>query len=139
VDVIFGFYNIVINFMNTKQIYKLLPIDVFIADYMTVLGKFKTILDNDVNNYFARFMKDNQPPKIIHTPTPAPAPAPAPPVYSPNVNNSKTKKRARNNQNKNRNQKQQKTNQTPSHNSQGYSAQQLTQTNSQQPFFPMNK
>ena len=135
VDVIFGFYNIVINFMNTKQIYKLLPIDVFIADYMTVLGKFKTILDNDVNNYFARFMKDNQPPKIIHTPTPAPAP----PVYSPNVNNSKTKKRARNNENKNRNQKQQKTNQTPSHNSQGYSAQQLTQTNSQQPFFPMNK
>jgi hypothetical protein len=51
VDVVFGFYIIVINFMNTKQIYKLLPIDVFIGDYMTVLGKFKAILDNDVNNY----------------------------------------------------------------------------------------
>jgi serine/threonine protein kinase len=135
VDVVFGFYNIVINFMNTKQIYKLLPIDVFIGDYIVVLGKFKTILDNDTNNYFARFMKDNQSTKIIHTPTPQVQP-PAPPVYSPNVNNSKTKKRARNNQNQNRNQKQQKTNQTPSHNSQGYSAQQLTQVN--EPFFPMN-
>jgi serine/threonine protein kinase len=136
VDVVFGFYNIVINFMNTKQIYKLLPIDVFIADYMTVLGKFKAILDNDVNNYFGRFMKDNQPAKIIHTPTPAPAPAP--PVYSPNVNNSKTKKRPLNNRNanQNRNQKQQRTNQTPSHNSQGYSPQQLTQVN--EPFFPMS-
>ena len=138
VDVVFGFYNIVINFMNTKQIYKLLPIEVFISDYMVVLGKFKIILDNDVNNYFARFMKDNQPTKIIHTPTPAPAPAPAPPVYSPNVNNSKTKKRPLNNRNanQNRNQKQQRTNQTSSHNSQGYSPQQLTQVN--EPFFPMN-
>jgi hypothetical protein len=135
VDVVFGFYNIVINFMNTKQIYKLLPIDVFIGDYMTVLGKFKVMLDNDTNNYFARFMKDNQPAKIIHTPTPQVQP-PAQPVYSPNVNNSKTKKRARNNQNQNRNQKQQRTNQKPSHNSQGYSAQQLTQVN--EPFFPMN-
>jgi serine/threonine protein kinase len=140
VDVVFGFYNIVINFMNTKQIYKLLPIDVFIGDYMTVLGKFKAILDNDVNNYFARFMKDNQPAKIIHTPTPAPAPAPAPapPVYSPNVNNSKTKKRPLNNRNANQapNQKQQRINQTLSHNSQGYSPQQLTQVN--EPFFPMS-
>ena len=129
VDVVFGFYSIVINFMNTKQIYNILPIDKFIEDYMAVLEKFKNILDNDVNNYFARFMKDNQPTKIIQTPTPEPL-AQGPPVYSPNVSNSKTKKRQRNNQPQNRNQKQQKTNDTPSHNSQGVS--------SEEPFFPMN-
>ena len=128
VDVVFGFYSIVINFMNTKQIYNILPIDKFIEDYMAVLEKFKNILDNDVNNYFARFMKDNQPTKIIQTPTPEPL-AQGPPVYSPNVSNSKTKKRQRNNQPQNRNQKQQKTNDTPSDNSQGFS--------SQEPFFPM--
>lgn len=140
-DVVISLYNIVIKFMNTKKLYKLLSIDKFIGDYRAVLEKFKNILDNDTNNYYSTFMKMVTPTLIKPTPSPlvqASALAQVQPIYSPNVSPNKTKKRERNNQPPAnvKNQKIQKTYMTPSQNKQEQEQGQSVKEN--EPFFATN-